>query len=98
MKQTTKEELQKQIGGLENDLKDKIGNDEVVRKNLSQFLGSFKLEYYDRTKEVKVLRWSEIYFELGKLIAHSDRLESLTTIRSQIDYLMEQEKLRNEQK
>ena len=39
-----------------------------------------------------------IYFELGKLIAHSDRLESLTTIRSQIDYLMEQEKLRNEQK
>lgn len=97
MKQT-KEELLILSAKLQKKIEDELASDEIKRKNISQFLGSFKLEYYDRTKEVKVLRWPEIYFELGKLIAHSDRLENLTAIRSQIDYLMEQEKLRNETK
>lgn len=97
MKQT-KEELLVLNAKLQKKIEDELASDEIKRKNVSQFLGSFKLEYYDRTKEVRVLKWAEIYFELGKLIAHNDRLESLTTIHSQIDYLMEQEKLRNEPK
>src|SRR3990167_9819997 len=68
----TKEELLKKIVELEKDNKDWIGSDETVRKNISQFLEFYKIEYYDKTKEVKILRWSEIYFELGKLKAQKD--------------------------
>jgi len=88
-----KEELQKQIGQLENQAKELSASDEIVRKNLSQFLGSFESKYYDHTQEVKILRWSEIYFELGKLIERKERLENLQSIRSQLNYLAEQDRI-----
>ena len=73
--------------------------DEKIRKNISQFLGSYQPNhYYNGTREIKVLSWAEIYYELGKKMAEYERLENLSNIHSQIGYLMEKDKENREDK
>ena len=77
-----KEQLQKKIGELEGQNKEWGANDELIRRNLSQFLGSFQNDYYSHQKEVKILRWSEIYFELGKLMLQQKRLDYVEDVEN----------------
>lgn len=85
-----KEELIKKIGELEEANRSWNETDEFTRKNISQFLGSFK--------DVKVYRWSEIYFEIGKLIESNQRTENLSEIKNNIQYLLEEDKKAKETK
>ena len=88
-----KEELQQNIGELKSKIEQWEANDEVCRRNVSQFLGSYKPEkYYDNTREVKVLKWAEIYFELGKLKQQEWRTAELGRITENLNYLLEKDK------
>lgn len=91
-----KEELQNKIGELEGANKRLAELDERMRKEVSGFLGFYKQEYYDRSREIQVLSWAEIYFNLGKLIERTTRLEDLTLLRSQVDYLIGKDQKLNE--
>ena len=74
--QMNKEQLQKKIGELESQNKEWSANDEQVRKNVSQFLGSIQHKSYSGgIYETKILRWSEIYYELGKQMARKDFMD-----------------------
>ena len=61
MKKQTREEL--------------IAENELMRKRISQFLGSWGTDYYSRQKEVIVLSWAEICFELGRKMSSIEQLE-----------------------
>lgn len=78
----TKEELIKKNGEWEGIVKEMMGSDLDKRKNVSQFLDSYKTDtYYDHTKEVKVLTWPEIYYELGKLATKGDNSSLWEAVR-----------------
>ena len=62
-----KEELQKEIGRLTQISTEFNDRDGQVRKNISGFLGSFKTDYYDRTKEVlKIGKYDKIMLSMVK--------------------------------
>ena len=73
---TTKEELLQLNAKLQKKIEDELASDEIKRRNISQFLGSYKTErYYNNLREVKVLSWAEIYFEIGKQMARKDFID-----------------------
>jgi chaperonin cofactor prefoldin len=88
-KEITKDELKKRISELEIVNKDLESRDSIVRTNISQFLGSVRIARYSwDDPQVRTLKWSEIYFELGKIMADRARVENLTEIKNQIEHLM----------
>ena len=96
----TKEQLIIKVAELELEIKDVLARDEIIRKNVSKFLGLVKaskgMYSYNEEPEVKVAQWSEIYFELGKLIQRNWRAETLQKIDERLDYLMEEDKKNKE--
>ena len=96
MKQLTKDELIKKVAELELETKDVLTRDELIRKNICKFLGLLKtakgMFSYNQEPEIRVVQWSEIYFEFGKLKQQNWRIEELKRIDDRLNYLMEEDK------
>ena len=88
-----KEELIKKLGELENELKDYKAQDEQVRHNLSGFLGFTEHNRWTNVPEIKLLKWSEIYFNLGKLKEQKRGLENNEDFRLKVEHLMAREEI-----
>jgi hypothetical protein len=89
--QKTKEELIKEIAILSENNKLAKERDEIVRRNISEFIGSFKKgQYYDNSRDVLVLQWSGIYFQLGKIMADKNRFDELKSLFEKISQLEQQ--------
>ncbi len=82
-----KEELQKEIGKLTQINTQLDEKDAQVRRNISGFLGSYEKDrYYNETKNIKILSWAEIYFELGKIQSGVKAIKDLSQLRNETYY------------
>lgn len=76
--------MEHEVEVLREQLKINDERDERIRSHLSKFLGSYKRDRFSVEDEVKVLRWPEIYFELGKLKANYQELSDDFGLRNEI--------------
>ena len=85
----TKSQLEVENSILKEKIEEWKGSDEIIRRNISGFLGSYEKEgsYYGSELKVKVLPWSSIYFRLGKVFAEKERLDSIADMLSRLDSL-----------
>ena len=75
----TKEELTKQLGKAEQTIRNSREKDEILRADLSDILGSYKIKstigYSSQTKEIIILSWLQISAEIGKLLSYKKDLD-----------------------
>ena len=79
----TKDDLIKENEILTRENSDFKNKDAYIREKISQFLGSVEIRNRFGSREeleVKVLSWSNIYFELGKLMQKSGTFFDLTNL------------------
>lgn len=95
-------ELEKRVAELEVENKEWSERDDIVRKNLSGFLGSYKkTNYYNDEPDVKILKWSGIYFSLGKLVESKSKKEQdevISRMERSLEELMQERAERNKNK
>ncbi len=83
----TKKELEETIVELRKQLSAAKTDQSLPREKISEFLGSVSRDEYSNDLEVDVLDWPQIYFRLGRLVSRKDQLETLISVRGQVDFL-----------
>lgn len=80
-----KSDLEKDNAELRAKLHTMRNDDQVIRKNISEFLGfTSSLNYVN---ESKVLEWPQIYNQLGKLIERVEKIGGLERVREDVEVI-----------
>ena len=62
--------------------------DKEIRESISKMLGKYKsYPYASMSRDVEILSWPEIYFELGKLKHHVESLGDYTSILNRLSII-----------
>lgn len=85
MSKISKEQLIAENARLEVSLEISEEKDKSIRKDISKFLDSYEsISGFSNTRDIKILSWSEIYFELGKLKSGFDEMNNIFALRNEI--------------
>lgn len=74
-KQKTREELVLELGNLQEESRTLKTMDENRRKDFARAFGWTKSDFYGKDREASTPTWSEIFVQVGKLLADSGMLE-----------------------
>lgn len=95
----TKEELIKEVAGLEVSNKYLVDANNLRLKDFAKAFGWYKKDFYSNEKELRLPSWPEVFIELGRLMAardDRDRSIKIENIESQLGELYQDiYKLRN---
>lgn len=85
-----KNQMEYELKVAQERIKLKESEDIQMREHLSKFLDSYETpDQWRDSREVKILSWEEIYFELGKSKGYTSVLRDDSSLRGRVENLQQ---------